>query len=104
MSRIQIFSVLDKAVGAFLPPFYARSRGEALRSFTETSNDEKHQFNRHAADFVLYYFGEFDDASGMFATREPERVVSAMESLVPDNPFTEENRLPRVGGANGFAG
>lgn len=94
--KLQIFSVYDRAVGAFMNPFYARSKGEALRSFSEAVNDEKHNFHRNAADYSLLYLGEFDDNAGVFDCDDPTRVISAMECLA-DNPFVEENRLRTVG-------
>lgn len=93
--KLQVFAVYDKAIGAFMSPFYCRSRGEALRSFTEACNDEKHNFFRHSADFSLMYLGEFDDSSAMFDCTDPSRVISAIECLA-ENPFTEENRLRDV--------
>lgn len=90
--RLQVFSVYDKAVGAFMQPFYVRSRGEALRSFTEAVNDEKSNFHRHTADFSLMFIGEFDDQSGLFDTADPSRVISAYECLA-ENPFVDENRV-----------
>lgn len=78
---MQIFSVLDKAASAFLPPFYSRTKGEALRSFGDALTDEKHAFTTHPDDYVLYRLGEFDDNSGIMACGEPERIVSAREML-----------------------
>lgn len=92
---LQIFSVYDKAVQAFMPPFYARSKGEAIRSFSEACNDEKHNFNKHAADFSLMQLGEFEDKSGIFSTAEPSRVVSALEVML-DDPFTEDKKVSRL--------
>jgi len=83
--KLMIFSVLDNAVGAFLPPFMVRSRGEAIRSFSEVANDQKHQFHKNARDYVLHYLGEFDDTSGVFFTNEPERLLAAAE-LLEDGP------------------
>lgn len=79
--KMIVFSVLDKAVGAFLPPFYCRSQGEALRSFAEAANDPK-RFQKYASDYVLMRLGEYDDGSGLFSCGEPIRVVSALECLV----------------------
>lgn len=98
---LQSFSVLDKAVGAFLTPFFARATGEALRQFTEACNDEKHQFARHADDYILYRVGQFDDNSGFYTPLEPERLVSARESIIPADPFAaapeaEVRRPPRA--------
>ena len=90
--RIQLFTVFDKAVNAFLQPFYARSRGEAVRSFMETVNDPKSQINKHSADYVMYYLGEFDDGSGLFHGVEPQRILSATECL-QDDIFTSENKI-----------
>lgn len=76
------FSVYDKAAGAFLPLFFCRSKGEAIRSFTSAVADEKHQFGMHKGDFTLFACGSFDDASGLMSPVEPERVLSALEVLV----------------------
>ncbi|QCQ84738.1 nonstructural protein [Blackfly microvirus SF02] len=76
---LQVFSVLDKAVLAFLPPFFVRSKGEAIRSFSDACQDKEHQFAKHMTDYVLMYLGEWDDKSGAFVSCEPERVVAAHE-------------------------
>lgn len=86
-----IFSVHDKAVGAFLPPFFARSKMEAIRSFSEACADEKHQFAKHASDYTLYSLGEFDDGGARFSTVDPVRLITALECVVPVNPFTPAN-------------
>lgn len=90
--QLFVFSVYDKAVKAYLQPFYARARGEALRSFTQAVNDRQHNFNKHAADYLLVQLGSFDDVVGMFQCGEPERLVSALECLIPDDPFTNETK------------
>lgn len=86
--KLQVYSVLDKAVNSFLQPFYARAKGEAIRSFSDACNNREHNFNKHASDFVLVHLGEFDDASGLFTSIEPQRVIGALECLV-DDPFVE---------------
>lgn len=79
--KLQVYAVLDKAVGAFTRPFFLRTRGEAIRSFTEACQDEKTDFCKHPDDFVLYYNGVFDDNTGMFDSIEPERVIGAREVM-----------------------
>lgn len=95
--KLHVYSVFDKAVGAYLQPFYARSNGEALRSFTEACNNGDSVFSKHALDYTLVRLGEFDDNSGVFNTVEPQRVVSATEVIVPVEPFTADN-MKVVGG------
>jgi hypothetical protein len=93
--KFQVFSVYDKAINAFVQPFYARTKGEAIRSFTEAANDEKHQFNRHSNDYSLMHLGEFDDNSGAFSTADPSRVISAVEVL-HDDPFTPDTNVTKM--------
>lgn len=63
---IKVFSVFDKAAGAYLQPFFMNTKGEALRSFMDALGDEKHQFRRHAPDYSLFYLGEYDEQHGAF--------------------------------------
>lgn len=78
------YSVRDKAVEAFLPPFFVRHTGEAIRSFADAVLDEKHQFNKHSSDYTMYHIGTFDDVSGVFsALADPVRVISALEIATP---------------------
>lgn len=77
---LQLYSVVDMKVGAFMPPFSARARGEALRSFQSACQDEKHQFNAHRGDYVLFFLGEFDDTEGLIrGLPRGERVIGGDE-------------------------
>jgi hypothetical protein len=90
--KLAVFSVFDKAVGAYLQPFFSRTKGEAVRSFADACNKQDHQFYQHGIDYVLVSLGEFDDNSGLFVTREPVRVIGALECKI-DEPFTEETKV-----------
>lgn len=78
--KLLAFSVRDGAVQAFLPPFFVRHVGEAMRSFADAVTDPNHQFAKHVSDFVLYRIGEFDDLSGLFEPLEPARIISGLEA------------------------
>lgn len=78
---LQMFAILDKAVGAFMQPFYARAKGEALRTFTDAVNDPQSPFYKHPADFELYVVGSFDPGNGMLSSDGVGRVVSALDVL-----------------------
>lgn len=73
------FSVHDKAAGAFLPIFFARAKGEAIRSFAGACQQPDHQFAKNKGDYCLYAVGSFDDSNGLFESMEPQRVLSALE-------------------------
>lgn len=94
---MEAYSVLDKAVGTFLPPVFVRARGEMLRSFMDAVNNPEHQFARHLDDYVLFYLGEFDDVSGLFRPREPERVAGARECVLA----ASQSPFPPRGAGNG---
>lgn len=81
---LQIYSVRDDAIGAFMNPFYTRSRGEALRSFQDAVNDPKSTFNSHVTDYNLYYLGEYDDNTGIFTPVPPDHVISANNVKMKD--------------------
>lgn len=78
-----VFTVRDEKVGAFMPPFFARSRGEAVRSFMQVFDDKEHAFARSPGDYVLYALGSFDDNSGLIDSREPERLMGGLEVKAP---------------------
>lgn len=83
---LEVYTVHDRAVGAFLQPFFVRSRGEAVRSFTEACNDGKSQFAKYPGDYTMYFVGKYDDQSGMFlADGSPSRVIGAIEVHVVDS-------------------
>lgn len=77
--QLGVYVVLDKAVGAYLRPFYVRARGEAFRSFSEACNDKNSEFYKHPDDYVLYYLGQYDDNTGLFDCGEAERCISSRE-------------------------
>ncbi|WNK12678.1 MAG: nonstructural protein [Microvirus sp.] len=93
--KLKVYSVHDKAVNAYMQPFYCRSKGEAIRSFTEACSDGKSNFCKYPLDYLLVELGEFDDSSGLFESREPMRIVSATEVRPDDEVFTPEKELPR---------
>lgn len=69
MAKIGLYAVLDKAVVAFMPPFAARAHGEARRLFSH------HLFGNGPSqipptDLDLYFVGEYDQSSGLFAVPE----------------------------------
>lgn len=61
-----MYTVHDSATAAYLRPFFARNKGEALRSFSEAVNDPASQFAKYPAEFTLFEMGTFDDTLGTF--------------------------------------
>lgn len=85
--KLELYAVHDKAVNAFMQPFFCRARGEAFRSFIAACNDEKGPFVNHLPDYNLYYIGEFDDQSGiLYPLSAPDRLLSAAEARDRGSP------------------
>lgn len=86
--RLEMYAVRDKQVGAYMVPFFCRTRGEAIRSFTDAVGDKNTQFCKYPADYHLFYLGEFDDAGGVLeaVAGGPQPVIGALE-VAPSDPF-----------------
>lgn len=80
--KLLVCSVYDRATAAFMPPFFARSKGEAIRSFMDACSDGKTQFCRYPADYTLFLIGDFDDQTGMLSGETTgERLITAQECI-----------------------
>jgi hypothetical protein len=81
MAKLVVATVYDVAVGAYLQPFFTRSRGEAIRTFVDACSDAKHQFAKYPADYILMYLGEFDDQSGTVESVTPFSLLTALDAV-----------------------
>lgn len=79
--KLLALSIYDSAVGCYQQPFYARSRGEAVRLFSDACQDKSSPFGKHPHDFTLMQVGEFDDQSGALNQTTHSKIISALECL-----------------------
>lgn len=61
---IKTFTVYDSKAEIYSPPFYEITAGQAIRAFTDASNQEKHPFALHPGDYTLFELGHYDNANG----------------------------------------
>lgn len=103
---LHVFSVYDSKVGAFMSPFFMRSKGEAIRSFESVVNDPTHAFNKHPGDYTLFFHGHFDECGGLFFLEASPLSLGLGLEYIKGNTFVSSNddfRLtppPLEGGAN----
>lgn len=71
-------SVRDNATETFARPFCVSHPRQAVRSFSDETNNPESEINKHAEDYELWQLGSFDDASGVI-TSEPTRLVRASD-------------------------
>lgn len=74
-----VFTVLDTKVGAYMTPFFSRSRGEAIRSFQDACSQPDSAFSKHPEDFVMFHLGEYDDNTAEFKLIAPESLAKAID-------------------------
>ena len=75
-NKMVVVAIYDSAVQAYMRPFYARARGEALRMFTDEVNRaaDDNPLYKHPEDYSLNVLALFDEVNGDF---EPDRQVLA---------------------------
>lgn len=102
---LRVYSVFDSKVGAYLPPIYFRSKGEAIRSFSSAVAKEDHEFCRYAEDYTLFELGEWDDSDAKFKLHLTPIPVGKAIEFVPSKEFTVNPEgnvapMPKVAMAN----
>lgn len=80
--NLNVYSIFDRAVGAHLQPFFARSEGEAIRMLRQAVNDPQSGFHANPGDFTLCFHGEFSDQTGTFTVHPVENRIQ-LSSLAP---------------------
>lgn len=73
--KLVMCAVLDTKVDAFLQPFSAKTRGEAVRFFTDACKDERGPFIKHLSDFRLFALGTYEDSTGLLTAHQPELLL-----------------------------
>lgn len=79
---MKIFTVHDSKAEAYLPPFYMKTRGEALRAFETTVKDTNSQFNKYPHDYTLVELGEFDEQTASICTHEKPYIIDNASSFI----------------------
>lgn len=79
MSVLLLFAVFDSKVGAYAAPFCARTKGEAIRSFTDACRQDDLPFKKNPGDYRLFCLGAYDDNKGSLVPHDPEPLIGADE-------------------------
>lgn len=87
MAQVYTFvAVYDQGVQAFMRPWFVRTKGEAIRIFTDETNrkgGENNALSTHPEDYSLYFLGTWDDTSGKIEQPEiPEKLIEAQDVFV----------------------
>ena len=66
-----LYSVYDEKAKVYLPPFCAKTIGEADRIFDSVIKSGNSTISQYPADHTLYQIGEYDDSSSTLTPMVP---------------------------------
>ena len=77
-----IVAVKDRQLDAFMRPFVAQTRGQAIRSFRDEINRQDSELNQHPEDYELYELAHYDDHSGKILPHEAPQQLALASNLI----------------------
>lgn len=94
---LKVFSVYDCKVQAYMPPFYCRTTGEALRTWESSCNDGQSMMYKHPGDYTLFEIGSFDELSGNLVPLKAHvnlgKAIEVRKDLAP-SPLSRSSEIP----------
>lgn len=72
-----VLSVFDVKAGTHLPPFMARTLGEASRLFEDAVNDAKTPLHSHPDDYILVHLANWNEETGIYEPVQRIEVTNA---------------------------
>jgi len=81
---MKMFTIYDSKAEAYMQPFFAKSTGEALRSFSDTCQDKNHIFAKHPEDFTLFELGTWDEQTSNFVIFESKKSLGVAIEYATD--------------------
>ena len=78
----RVYTVYDIKIEAYLQPFFALSKGDAIRDFVQVVNDKSTKIGLHPEDFTLFEIGTYDDSTAkLVAHTTPTALGVAIEFI-----------------------
>ncbi len=87
---LSAFTIRDSAAEAFMRPFFAQSKGAAIRSFSDEVNGGDSPISQHPEDYTLFELGVFDELTGRLSPTEPQSLGNGSTFLVVPSSFPVE--------------
>ena len=89
--RMNVYSIFDTASGCYMRPFFVQADGQALRAFSDLSQDAEHEVGKHPEDYSLFRLGTFDDNKGQLVGEAPECLATALEMVAASRRVNADN-------------
>jgi len=82
-----VYSIYDTASALYSRPFFSQSDGEAIRSFSDISQDAEHPIGKHPECYTLLRIGIFDDANAKLTDELNSSLLTGLEAIAQNkNP------------------
>lgn len=75
MTTFIVCAVKDRALDAFMQPFFVQTIGVANRSFTDEVNRPESPMYAHPDDYDLHQIGNYDDSTGQITPCAPQQIA-----------------------------
>jgi len=85
MTKLLALSVYDSKTEEYTTPHYAKTNGEAIRSFEQVCKDPNTNLNKYPSDFSLELIGEFNTATSQFTSTPIKQLSHASEFIQNQN-------------------
>lgn len=76
--KLLAFAVFDSKAEAFLRPFFAETKGLAIRSFSAAVNDSSSDIAKWPGDYTLFLIGGYDQVTGHLLAADPVSMGNAL--------------------------
>lgn len=81
--NLSMYTIYDRKMKEYGKPFFAHSRGEALRSWQQAANDAQMPFAQFPDDYQLYCVGVFDCETAHYHEHvQPDYLGAAADYVV----------------------
>ncbi len=78
--KLEIMAIYDKAIDAYMRPYFSQTIGQAVRQFAdEVNRAEQSPMGAHPEDYSLFHIGTFHDQNAKLNECEPHCVARAHE-------------------------
>lgn len=83
--KINMYTVFDSAVKAFVQPFFQITDGAAVRLFQDQVNNSDSNISKHPDQFTLFRVGSYDDSSALLIPETPVSLGNGTQYIVSDS-------------------
>ena len=83
--KLEVFAVYDSKTEAHTRPWFAPTKGDAIRAFSDMINDITHPLGKHPEDYKLYLIANYDDKSGQIEKLQANKeLVTGLDCVDKD--------------------